>query len=77
MDKRKKTTLKQAKIDMDALVQELRGVVARGAVSGRRLPLLEEELQATQRYLRTNCSYEAVRYDEDEKTPEDLEQEIK
>ena len=76
MRKRNRGTLMQAKADMDVRVQQLRDVVARGACATKRLPLLREELQATQFYQRTNCMYESIRYQDDEKTPEDLEFEI-
>ena len=72
----KKRTLRQAKLDMDVRVQGLRTVVASGVEAEKRLPALREELQATQRYLRTNSVYESARYEDGEKTPEDLESEI-
>ena len=76
MSRSKTRSLEQAKINMDKRVQELRDALSRGASAGKRLPQLRDELQATQRYLRTNCTCEAAHYDEDERTPEDLEREI-
>ncbi len=76
MDKNKKKNLRQAKLDMDARVVQLRGVVARGIASQARLQSVKDELYAAQQYLRTNRMYESVRYEDGEKTPEDLEREI-
>lgn len=76
MAKHTKRSLIQAKIQMDARVQELRGIIARGTESAQRLPAITEQYQATQRYLRSSCMYETPHYEEGEKTPEDLEREI-
>lgn len=76
MDKGKKKTLAQAKMDMDARVQEIRGVIAQGEQAALRLPEIREQLVATQRYFRSNCMYERASYDEGEPSMEDLECEV-
>lgn len=76
MARHTKRSLIQAKLNMDARVQELRGIIARGTESAQRLPIITEQYQATQRYLQSSCMYESPHYEEGEKTPEDLEREI-
>lgn len=76
MTRHTKRSLIQAKIQMDARVQELRDIVACGRKSAQRLPMVIEQYQAIQRYLRSSCMYESPHYEEGEKTPEDLEREI-
>ena len=76
MVKTKKRSLRQAKLDMDTRVQGLYDVIARGNAAAVRLPDTMQQLEATQSYLRNSCMYESARYEEGEKTPEDLEHEI-
>lgn len=76
MVRNKTKTLKQAKIDMDARVQELRDVVVCGNVASQRLPFVREQLDATQKFNNTARFYESPKYEPGEKRPEDLEAEI-
>lgn len=71
-----KKTLEQAKLEMDKRASELRAIISRPDFTKKEIYTLQQNLANLYQFESLSRSYEPIKYEEGETTPEYLEQQI-